>query len=78
MSVNCSPSAAIMCPDLADPTNGRVTFSVDGLAPFVLDTVATYNCMQGYGLSSTKTRTCIEDDAISVAIWNSFPPTCSQ
>ena len=79
VSVNCSPSAAIMCPDLPDPANGRVTFSADGLAPFVLATVATYSCEPGYGLSSTDTRTCVDESGETdpVGTWDGDASTCS-
>ncbi len=75
MSVNCS-SAAIMCPDLANPINGRVTFSPDSLA---LATVATYNCEPGYGLNSTSVRTCVDlsGETDPVGTWNGDASTCS-
>ncbi len=79
MSVNCSPSAAIMCPDLSDPTNGRVTFLGDSIAPFILDTMATYSCEAGYGLNSTVPRTCVDesDETDPVGAWDGDAPTCS-
>ena len=79
MSVNYLPSAAIMCPYLADPINGTVTFSADGLAPFTLATMATYNCEPGYGLNSTDTRTCVDlsGETDPVGTWNGDAPTCS-
>ncbi len=75
----CSPSAAIMCPDLPNPANGRVTFSADGLAPFMLATVATYSCEPGYALSSTDTRTCVDESGETnpVGTWDGDAPTCS-
>ncbi len=67
-----------MCPDLPDPANGRITFSGDGLAPFVLDTMATYSCEPGYGLNSTNTRTCVDESlqANPVGTWDGEAPTC--
>ncbi len=74
-----SPFAAIMCPDLPDPANGRVNFSADGLAPFVLATMATYSCEPGYGLNSTDTRTCVDESGETdpVGTWDGDAPTCS-
>ncbi len=68
-----------MCPDLPDPANGRVTFSGDGLALFVLNTVATYSCEPGYGLNSADTRTCVDESLQTnpVGTWNGDAPTCS-
>ncbi len=68
-----------MCPDLPDPANGRVTFSGDGLALFVLNTVATYSCEPGYGLNSTDIRTCVDESGETdpVGTWNGDAPTCS-
>ena len=79
VSVNYSSSAAIMCPDLPDPANGRVTFSGDVPAPFVLATVAIYSCEPGYGLSNTVTRTCVDesDETDPVGTWDGDAPTCS-
>ncbi|XP_064407236.1 sushi, von Willebrand factor type A, EGF and pentraxin domain-containing protein 1-like isoform X2 [Halichondria panicea] len=80
-SGNVPMCTAIMCPDLADPTNGRVTFSIDDLAPFVLATMATYSCEPGYGLSSAVTRTCVDlstaGEAYPVGTWNGDAPICS-
>ncbi len=72
-------SAAIMCPDLLVPINGKVTFLGDGLAPFILDTMAIYSCEPGYELSSTVTRTCVDlsDKTNPVGTWNGDAPTCS-
>ena len=68
-----------MCPDLPGPTNGRVTFSTDSLAPFTLNTVATYSCDEGYGLSGgSTTRTC-GPNAVNTdpeGTWSGSAPTC--
>ena len=68
-----------MCPDLPDPTNGRVTFSTDSLAPFSLTTTATYTCNEGYGLSGgSTTRTC-GPNAVNTnpeGTWSESAPTC--
>ena len=63
-----------MCSDLPDPVNGRVAFAPDTLAPFHLDTIATYECDTGFGLSGGHKRVC--DIADSIASWSGNVPFC--
>ena len=63
-----------MCSDLPDPVNGRVTFAPDTLAPFRLDTIATYDCDIGFGLSGAHERTC--DSTDSTPTWSGDVPLC--
>ena len=67
-----------MCPDLLDPVNGRVTFSSDNEALFVLDTMATYSCDEGFGLNGAATRTCEANADITnpEGVWTGTAPTC--
>ena len=72
-------SLDFMCPDLPDPANGRVTFSLDDVALFTLGTMATHSCDQGYGLSGGNTvRMCNANTVItdSEGIWDGSAPTC--
>ena len=66
-----------MCSDLPDPVNGRVTFAPDTLAPFRLDTIATYDCDIGFGLSGAHERTCDNTETTdSIATWSGDAPIC--
>ena len=66
-----------MCPDIADPFNGQITFSDDRTAPFELDTTATYSCDDGYILSGgDPVRTCTGDSSSDVGVWSGIALTC--
>lgn len=65
-----------MCPDIADPENGQITFSLDNLAPFDCGTVAEYSCSHGFGLDGGATRTCEGDDSSTIGEWTGTAPTC--
>ena len=70
--------AEYKCPDLPDPTSGRVTFAPDTVAPFNLSTTSTYSCDQGFGLNGNPTRTCGSnvDNTNSEGLWSGVTPTC--
>ena len=54
--------AAITCPNIADPVNGRIDLATDQLAPFDFRQVATYICSQGYELDGGDVvRTCTRE-----------------
>ncbi len=71
-----------MCPDLHDPINGRITYSSDYIAPFEVNTVATYSCDLGFGLDPNATfiRTCglasNNPDTDPIGEWNETVATC--
>ena len=66
-----------MCPDIADPVNGQINFSLDVLAPFDFGTVATYSCCTGFGLNGGDvTRMCEGDGSSSIGEWSGTAPTC--
>ena len=77
----CVQLTVFMCPDLPDPTDGRVTFSADSLAPFTLNTMATYTCDEGYGHSAGSTiRTCGPNpvNTDSEGTWSGSAPACES
>ena len=69
--------AAIMCTDLADPTNGDIMFISDNTAPYEFATTATYQCDAGYGLNAgDEVRTCGGDGSSTTGVWSGNAPTC--
>ncbi len=61
-----------MCLDLPVPTNGVITYSPDTTSPYDYRTVATYSCLDGYGLAGgDKTRECL-------GMWTGIAPTCER
>ncbi|XP_064384964.1 uncharacterized protein LOC135333878 isoform X2 [Halichondria panicea] len=67
---------AITCPDLSDPANGQVTFATDTIVPYDFDTVATYSCDIGFGLSGDVMRTCGGDGLSPNGVWSGTEPIC--
>ena len=60
-----------MCPDIAEPVNGQINFSLDVLAPFDFGTVATYSCDTGFGLNGGDvTRMCEGDGSGPIGEWS--------
>ncbi len=57
------------CPDLTVPTNGMISYNMARL----VDTMATYTCVNGYTLIGGSTRTCG-----SFGGWSGSAPTCSE
>ena len=70
------------CPDIPNPTNGRIDFTADDLAPFDVGTTATYVCDQGYvllnlnGGDTIRIRTCVLDNSSGIGLWNGSAPSC--
>ena len=68
-----------MCPDIADPFNGQITFSDDRTAPFELNTTATYSCEDGYMLNgSDPVRTCMGHSSSDVGVWSGSDVICGK
>lgn len=85
MSITLYHRAATVCPELPDPLNGFVTFTmenvplaeVDMTPPFDFMTVAVYECNIGYGLFGGDTmRTC--GGIGPTGNWNGTAPTCQR
>lgn len=62
----------ILCTDLEDPANGKVTFT-KGLAP---KSKAKFSCDKGYGLKGDTQLTCALDSKGKKAKWSGKPPKC--
>ncbi len=62
---------AVMCPEVFDPTNGLITYSISDATA-----MATYSCDFGYGLSSGDTMRICTGAAGSVGEWTGTAPTC--
>lgn len=70
-------TAAITCPDIPDPLNGRIDFFIDDLCPFDYGTVATYSCDVGFGLEGAAVRVCEGDGSSPNGAWSGSAPSCS-
>ena len=69
LSYSLHTALAVQCPDLPNPDNGQVTFS-NG---FMIGSVATYECSQGFTLEGDVTQTCQADGT-----WSGVPATCAR
>ena len=69
-----------MCSDLAAPDNGQVMYSLDMTSPYDFQTMATYVCDSGFGLSGgTRTRTCGDGDGLTNnGVWSGSVATCER
>lgn len=63
------------CPDIADPGNGNIVFTLDATAPFNIGTLAAFVCNEGFTLHGDKVLECVK--AVFEDIWNSSAPICS-
>ncbi len=71
-------NAASTCTSLTPPTNGIISYSPDNTPPFNYQTMATYSCNPGYGLSvGDSVRTCISSSA-GAGEWTGTAPICSS
>ena len=66
-----------MCPQLFDPENGVITYSVDSSSSLGFMETATYSCITGFGLSSGDiVRTCVGAAGSSGEWTGTAAPTC--
>ncbi len=71
----CYP-LAIMCFELTTPSNGQVVYS-DLTSPYDFDTMVTYVCYTGFGLSGgDEILTCGGDGSSQIGEWSGVIPTC--
>ncbi len=68
---------AIECSMVNALPNGTVMYSVDTVAPFEFDTVATLSCDNGFFLVGDDVRVCEDDDQLdTVGVWSESNATC--
>lgn len=65
-----------MCSALNVPTNGRIAYATDTVAPFMFGTTATYSCNSGFALVGNTVRSCGGNDTVTVGSWSGSDPTC--
>jgi len=74
--IYCFPTLEIVCEELMEPDNGLVLYSSDGSSPFGFETVGSYSCAEGYGLSrGNSERTCV-GSVTGPGVWNGTTPSC--
>ena len=67
-------STEIVCNELDDIENGMISYSPDNEGPeYSLNTVATYNCSEGFMLVGSAQRTCESSGNFS-----GMEPICSM
>ena len=72
-------SIVVTCTALPAPTNGLITYSPDITAPYDFQTIATYRCNTGYGLSGgTGTPTVCVDATVGSGEWVGDRYTCER
>ena len=66
-----------MCDALDVPADGTITYSMDdnGVAPFLLNTIARYSCYDGFTLAGPEIRVCGDVNGL-YGYWNGTTPTC--
>ena len=70
---------AIVCNELEALENGMIGYAPDSTGPeYVLDTVATYICDEGYVLIGDETRTCEDVGAGVTGEFSGAAPTCER
>ncbi|XP_064387965.1 uncharacterized protein LOC135336171 isoform X3 [Halichondria panicea] len=69
---------ALTCSGLSVPQNGRIFFTPDTTSPYDYNSVATYACNPGFGLTGgDPTRTCGGDDSSTSGVWSGTAPVCN-
>ena len=66
-----------MCDALGELGDGKIEYRMDddGVAPFILNTIAIHACNDGFFLSGAEVRVC-EDTNRLFGVWNGTVPTC--
>ena len=65
-----------MLPPLA---NGEITYAVDTMADFQLQTMATHTCNAGYVRNGPEVRNCTPGAGNStMGVWSERAPTCER
>ena len=70
-------STAVTCSSLTALTNGDISYAADTSAPFDFETIATYRCNNGFGLSGgDRVRTCMLSP-LGGGFWSGVAPACN-
>ncbi len=68
----------MVCPELSEPENGTITYSINQPPPFPFGTEAKYTCNFGLGLEGGDVlRVCLGDVVNTVGQWNGAAPQCN-
>ena len=68
---------ALTCTSIPAPQNGGIFFTPDTTSPHDYNTVATYTCNAGFGLTEgDPARACGGDDSSIRGVWNGIAPVC--
>ena len=76
--------AAIICPALSDPINGKIeydggdTSTNNNQLQIPFDTMATYTCVIGFALIGNDIRTCTGDGSSTTGAFSGIDPTCER
>ena len=63
---------SVQCTDPEEIENGTVSFSTR-----TIDSVARYECDDGFRLEGVTTRTCVRNSS-TTAVWSPEAPTCER
>ncbi len=73
----CYMHIAVICDPLSNPTNGLITYSPDTTPPYEFETMASYRCNEGFGLTvGDTTRICVNSVTVSEQ-WSGIEPECA-
>ena len=74
--MHLSSYVAITCASPTSPANGSVSFANGTSAPFDYQTIAIYNCNEGYRLSGGDEIRFCSDINLNHGEWNGTTPEC--
>ncbi len=71
-------SPAALCPPLLEIANGMISYSPDNTPDYIIGTVATYSCNQGYSLVDGFTTKVCKEVGRSPAMFDGSTPICER
>ena len=67
----------ITCENLSDISDGLISYATVPNPNFVFGTIATYTCVNGFGLrGGDKSRVCVGDGSSPLGEWSGATPSC--
>ncbi len=72
----CSPTA--LCPPLPPLANGVISYSPDNTSDYIIGTVATYSCNQGYRVVDGFTIKECREVGRSLTMFDGPTPICER